>query len=80
MQSNKSECDAVLEQVSLALTYLEELKVKYVTVSRKTNALHEDCENLLEEQARLVATAESITDKLGYFNELERISSVSIPS
>ena len=130
LQANKDQCDQVLEQVSQSLTFLEELKVKYVTVSRKTNALHEDCENLLEEQvrlcciikfnvnllhvlinnkisfhyywkkcastnhvslicidaslgmfvnlqARLVSTAESINSKLAYFNELERISSVS---
>ena len=52
LQGHKSACDEVIEEVTQALTFLEELKVKYVTVSRKTNALHEDCENLLEEQVR----------------------------
>lgn len=75
LQVHQNECDEVIGQVTESLTFLEELKVKYVTVSRKTNALHEDCENALEEQTQLVNRAESINSKLAFFNELERISS-----
>ncbi|KAL3848397.1 hypothetical protein ACJMK2_019255 [Sinanodonta woodiana] len=71
----QQQCDTVLEEVSLALNYLVNLNQQYVNVSTKTNALHEACEHLLEEQTRLMNTAESISNKLSYFNELDSISS-----
>ncbi|KAK2152577.1 hypothetical protein LSH36_325g04065 [Paralvinella palmiformis] len=75
LQTCRCECDHVIDEVTQALNHLETLKVKYVQVATKTNALHEDCENLLEEQTKLVNIAENINSKLSYFNELERISS-----
>ena len=50
LQTCRCECDRVIDEVTQALNHLETLKVKYVQVATKTNALHEDCENLLEEQ------------------------------
>ena len=46
----RDECNSVLSEVTQALSFLTELQSKYLNVSRKTNALHEACENLLEEQ------------------------------
>ena len=50
LKAYQDECSSVVSEVSQALHFLSELKSKYVNVSMKTNALHEACENLLEEQ------------------------------
>ncbi|GIX84200.1 conserved oligomeric Golgi complex subunit 3 [Caerostris extrusa] len=57
-----------------ALESLELLHEKYAFVSKKTNSLHEACEDLLAQQTQLVTSAETISGKLGYFNELESLS------
>ncbi|GIX94140.1 conserved oligomeric Golgi complex subunit 3 [Caerostris darwini] len=57
-----------------ALESLELLHEKYGFVSKKTNSLHEACEDLLAQQTQLVTSAETISGKLGYFNELESLS------
>ncbi|XP_070539445.1 conserved oligomeric Golgi complex subunit 3-like isoform X2 [Ptychodera flava] len=74
LREYREQCDQVLEEVSNALKHLEDLQKQYTFVSTKTNALHEACEQSVEEQTRLVNTAESISNKLSYFNELERMS------
>ncbi|KAK2188450.1 hypothetical protein NP493_132g06036 [Ridgeia piscesae] len=74
LKAYRDECGSVLSEVSQALSFLSELKCKYVNVSMKTNALHEACENLLEEQSQLMNTAECINSKLSFFNELDRLS------
>ena len=50
IQSYKNQCDAVIDEVEQCLEFLTVLKTDYVRVATKTNALHEACENLLEEQ------------------------------
>ncbi|XP_061926523.1 conserved oligomeric Golgi complex subunit 3 isoform X1 [Entelurus aequoreus] len=67
-------CDAILKDVSAALEQLDSLQKQYLFVSNKTGTLHEACEQLLKEQAELVDLAESIQQKLSYFNELEHIN------
>ncbi|KFM56619.1 Conserved oligomeric Golgi complex subunit 3, partial [Stegodyphus mimosarum] len=57
-----------------ALNSLEVLREKYAFVSNKTNSLHEACEHLLTQQTKLVNSAETISEKLSYFNELEVLS------
>jgi len=39
-----------VEEVEQCLEFLTVLKTDYVRVATKTNALHEACENLLEDQ------------------------------
>ncbi|KAL4220407.1 Golgi transport complex subunit 3 [Mactra antiquata] len=75
LEAHRGQCDQVLEEVSAGLEYLMDLQQQYINVSTKTNALHEACEHLLAEQTRLINTAESISNKLSYFNELDSISS-----
>ncbi|KAK3783773.1 hypothetical protein RRG08_063434 [Elysia crispata] len=70
----RQQCSSVLEEVSSTLEYLRQLQEQYVHVSTKTNALHDECEHLLAEQTRLMDLAESISNKLSYFNELDSIS------
>ncbi|XP_012776358.1 conserved oligomeric Golgi complex subunit 3 isoform X2 [Maylandia zebra] len=67
-------CDVILKDVNTALEHLDSLQKQYLFVSNKTGALHEACEQLLKEQAELVDLAESIQQKLSYFNELENIN------
>uniref|UniRef100_A0A8C5IC72 Conserved oligomeric Golgi complex subunit 3 n=1 Tax=Gouania willdenowi TaxID=441366 RepID=A0A8C5IC72_GOUWI len=70
----QEQCNAILKDVSAALEQLDSLQKQYLFVSNKTGALHEACEQLLKEQSELVDLAESIQQKLSYFNELESIN------
>ncbi|RDD46014.1 Conserved oligomeric Golgi complex subunit 3, partial [Trichoplax sp. H2] len=74
-------CTSIEEQIDNALYHLEELKDQHVTVSTKANTLHAACEKLLAEQTKLMTVAESINNKLSYFNELEKLSrKLSLPT
>ncbi|XP_066562754.1 conserved oligomeric Golgi complex subunit 3 [Amia ocellicauda] len=70
----QEQCDAILADVNTALQHLDSLQKQYLFVSTKTGTLHEACEQLLKEQSELVDLAESIQQKLSYFNELENIN------
>lgn len=70
----QEQCDAILKDVTAALGQLDSLQKQYLFVSNKTGTLHEACEQLLKEQSELVDLAESIEQKLSYFNELENIN------
>ncbi|KAL4635740.1 conserved oligomeric Golgi complex subunit 3 [Arapaima gigas] len=70
----QEQCDAILADVDAALQHLDSLQKQYLFVSTKTGTLHEACEQLLKEQSELVDLAESIQQKLSYFNELENIN------
>lgn len=70
----QEQCDAILDDVNTALDHLDSLQKQYLFVSTKTGTLHEACEQLLKEQSELVDLAESIQEKLSYFNELENIN------
>uniref|UniRef100_A0A3Q2R0X7 Conserved oligomeric Golgi complex subunit 3 n=1 Tax=Fundulus heteroclitus TaxID=8078 RepID=A0A3Q2R0X7_FUNHE len=74
LNSYQEQCDAILKDVNMALEHLDSLQKQYLFVSNKTGALHEACEQLLKEQSELVNLAESIQQKLSYFNELENIN------
>ena len=53
------ECERVIEEVEECLEFLTVLKTDYVRVATKTNALHEACENLLEDQVSLLCNCVS---------------------
>ena len=67
LRAYRDECNSVLSEVAQALSFLSELKSKYLNVSRKTNALHEACENLLEEQVSDTASTVSFISTI--FNQ-----------
>jgi len=50
LRQYQEECERVVEEVEQCLEFLTVLKTDYVRVATKTNALHEACENLLEDQ------------------------------
>ncbi len=62
-------------QVDEVLRLFESLKAAHHTVSARTNALHDTCERLVAERARLEEFAAAIRTRLAYFDELERVSS-----
>uniref|UniRef100_A0A8C2BKL7 Conserved oligomeric Golgi complex subunit 3 n=1 Tax=Cyprinus carpio TaxID=7962 RepID=A0A8C2BKL7_CYPCA len=71
----REQCDAILSDANAALERLQSLQEQHLFVSTKTGTLHEACEQLLKEQSELVDLAESIQEKLSYFNALEHINS-----
>ncbi|XP_020896480.1 conserved oligomeric Golgi complex subunit 3 [Exaiptasia diaphana] len=73
LKAYRDHCDTILSEVEVALSHLKELQLKHVLVSTKTGALHEACEQLLHDQTKLVNMAESISNKLSYFNTLEHL-------
>jgi hypothetical protein len=54
LQDYRGECELVTEQLDMALDHLTDLRERYIHVSTKTNALHEACENALDEQVPVV--------------------------
>jgi len=68
-----TKCDVILEQIQHLLGALEELQGKYTFVLTQTRALHDACEQSIQEQALLTSHAEGITERLTYFTSLETI-------
>eukprot|EP00053_Salpingoeca_punica_P018510 m.181918 g.181918 ORF g.181918 m.181918 type:complete len:779 (-) comp17449_c0_seq1:1349-3685(-) len=74
LQKYSTRCSDLLAQIDTAVTHLKGLEEQYLSVSNKTNSLHDACEQLLQDQTNLANLAESITDRLSYFNELDKLS------
>ncbi|CAG0887918.1 unnamed protein product [Darwinula stevensoni] len=66
-------CQALLDEVQLALDQLLSLSTQYDFVSNKTNSLHQACEHLVADQMELSRHAETIESRLRYFEELDEI-------
>lgn len=54
LQEYKEQCSALLSEVSQALEILKEMKEKHLFVSQKTGALHQACEQLVDEQVMIL--------------------------
>ena len=78
LRAYDDQCNSVLSDINEATEHLQRLKQQYGHVSTRTGVLHSACEQLLADQTRLVTTAESISEKLVFFDELETISHVSL--
>eukprot|EP00731_Ephydatia_muelleri_P030040 Em0021g563a len=65
----------MLSEIDCSLECLGEIAKRHSFVDNKTGTLHSACEKLIEDQTKLVNVAESISQKLSYFDELDRISS-----
>ena len=48
----REQCGCMLDEVGKALEFLQEMKERHQQVSHKTGALHQACEQLVEEQVR----------------------------
>lgn len=74
LRGYQTQCDTVLGEVTQCVDFLRQLHHQYINVSTKTNALHEECEHLLAEQTGLMNAAESLSNRLTYFNEYDTIT------
>ncbi|XP_037562444.1 conserved oligomeric Golgi complex subunit 3 isoform X1 [Dermacentor silvarum] len=72
--SYREKCCEVLCEIDASMAQLRLLQGEYEFVSNKTNALHEACEHLLDEQSKLMNAVETIAEKLRYFTELDTLS------
>ena len=73
LKEHRERCDAVLHGISKALDHLRLLSKQYRTVSHTTEALHDSCELLMQDQEDLEELGNSISQQLVYFTEHERI-------
>jgi hypothetical protein len=69
----KGQCQEILAEADQTLTTLQAMRERHQFVSQRTGALHQACEQLMEDQTKLVNLAENIGSKLTYFTELDRI-------
>ena len=50
LKQYRDHCDLILNEITEALRYLQDLQKQHLFVSTKTGALHEACEQLLQDQ------------------------------
>ncbi|KAG9158811.1 hypothetical protein Leryth_013698 [Lithospermum erythrorhizon] len=67
-------CDGILRQVDETLELFNELQLQHQAVANKTKTLHDACDRLVMEKQRLIEFAESLHNKLNYFDELENVA------
>ena len=77
LKEYSAKCDSLLSEIGAALSCLQEVKQKHAFVASKTGALHQACQNLMDEQTKLMVVADSIRTKLAYFNEFDRMGQVN---
>jgi len=66
-------CGDVNKDLKLSLASLDKLENECISVTTKTNALHDACEQLLSDQTELVQLAENIEENLQFFIEYDSI-------
>lgn len=71
-----NECKQLIANVTQTLRHLDTLEEQYVSVSNKTKALYNCCEQLLQQQHALIVAVDTIDEKLTYFKEMQPISKV----
>ncbi|CAN4084829.1 unnamed protein product [Withania somnifera] len=67
-------CDRILHQVDETLELFNDLQLQHQAVATKTRTLHDACDRLLLEKQKLIEFAESLQNKLNYFDELENVA------
>nr|XP_009592115.1 conserved oligomeric Golgi complex subunit 3-like isoform X3 [Nicotiana tomentosiformis] len=67
-------CNSILHQVDETLDLFNELQLQHQAVATKTRTLHDACDRLLLEKQKLIEFAESLHNKLNYFDELENVA------
>ena len=66
-------CETLLSEIDRALTFLKGMGAQYTSVSTKTNALHDACEQLVRDQTELINFGESLNSRLSHFTELDTL-------
>lgn len=67
-------CAMLLSEIDRALNFLDTMGTQYTSVSTKTNALHDACEQLVRDQTELVNFGESLSSRLSHFTELDKLT------
>ena len=74
LKSYRKVCDTLHEQIERTLLKLQTMQTSYLSVADRSRSLQDACERLLEQQTHLASLAESVGDRLSFFNELEGIA------
>lgn len=69
-----AQCDGIVAEVDRCLGDVGTVEHSYQSVAERSRSLQEACERLLEQQTHMASLAESLADRLAYFNELEPIA------
>ncbi|XP_021945379.1 conserved oligomeric Golgi complex subunit 3 [Folsomia candida] len=81
LQESRKTVSGVLGAVNSALDELQSLESNYHFVSNKTNALHNSCRQLIQEQQTLDGVAQELDTNLDHFLQLEKVASkLSVPT
>ena len=73
LKEHFTRCNSIITGINTSLEYLENLTNQYRTVSHTTEALHDSCEMLMQEQTNLEDIRNNISQQLIYFTEHENI-------
>ena len=65
-----------MKEIDTALDLFQDMKKKHSFVSTKTNALHNACQQLMDDETQLRNVAESITSKLAFFEDYDKVEHV----
>lgn len=71
LKNYKKKCDCIHETITNTFEFLNILQDNYTQVSLKTNSLHNACEQILNDQTKLVNTGDLVGNKLSYFTEVD---------
>ncbi|CAE7326141.1 COG3, partial [Symbiodinium necroappetens] len=69
-------CDSACGELDAVLDQLTELDRQRCDVLRKTTALHEQCEQMVQDQDRLAKEAEALAEALDYFDRVADVACV----
>jgi len=74
LKSYQQFCSTINKDLKNSLDSLNKLEAECVSVTTRTNALHDACEQLLSDQKDLVTLVENVEENLEYFLEYESIN------
>lgn len=67
-------CESACGELQSLLGHVAELERQRCEVLRKTTTLHEQCEQMVQDQERLSAEAEALSEKLDYFDRVADVA------
>ncbi|CAJ1349489.1 unnamed protein product [Effrenium voratum] len=67
-------CNSACEELDAVLEQLSELDRQRCEVLRKTTALHEECEHMVQDQERLAADAQALGERLDFFDRVADVA------
>lgn len=74
LEQQRDNADQLLTRVNQGLSQIELLAQQYHFVSEKSNSLHMACQHLMQEQTKLSALSDQISERLVFFTSVDKIS------